>query len=208
MRGVCSERAPGTSEPYVTDASLQRIEAALVKLAAEQSQLGERVACLEGREPARLAPQDSPRERVIAFLDRFRAGEALSDLSLGAWIAVCKDSELRGALRIVQTRESSHARLLGERIKELGGAPHYEILESTYTEVMTGSASLEIDDAEKVRAFVARNPDPKVALAPVHAMADHLDDDPETQSLLRAIAQDELATLELFYAAAARMGGE
>jgi hypothetical protein len=36
-------------------------------------------------------------------------------------------------------------------------------------------------------------------------MADRLDDDPETQSLLRAIAQDELATLELFYATAQRM---
>jgi hypothetical protein len=187
----------------VTDASLQRIEAALAKLAEEQSELGKRLARLESREPRAL--ESSPRERVIAFLDQFRAGEALSELSLGAWIAVCKDSELRGALRTVQTREGSHARLLGERIKELGGAPCYEIPEPTYTQVMTGSASLEVDDDEKVRAFVARNSDPVLALASVHAMADRLDDDPETQSLLRAIAQDELATLELFYATAQRM---
>ena len=190
----------------MTDASLQRIEAALAKLAEEQSELGKRLARLESRESRAL--ESSPRERVIGFLDQFRAGEALSELSLGAWIAVCKDSELRGALRTVQAREGSHARLLGERIKELGGAPCYEIPELTYTQVMTGSASLEVDDAEKVRAFVERNSDPVLALASVHAMADRLDDDPETQSLLRAIAQDELATLELFYAACERMASE
>jgi len=44
-----------------------------------------------------------------------------------------------------------------------------------------------------------------LALASVHAIADRLDHDPETQALLRAIAQDELATLELFYSTAQRM---
>ena len=153
----------------------------------------------------RRVPCNIPRERLIAFIDQFRAGEALGELSLGAWIAVCKDSELRGALRAVQMREASHARLLGERVKELGGAPCFEIPEPTYHQVMTHSASIEIGDAEKVRTFVARFPDPTRALAPLHAVADQLDDDPETQSLLRAIAQDERATLELFYAAAKRM---
>ena len=187
----------------MSDASLQRIEAALAKLAEEQSELARRIARLETREPRAL--ESSPRERVIAFLDQFRAGEALSELSLGAWIAVCKDSELRGALRTVQAREGSHARLLAERIKELGGAPRYEVPEPTYTQVMTGSASLEIGDGDKVRAFVERNSDPAHALASVHAMADRLDEEPETQALLRAIAQDELATLELFYSTAKRM---
>jgi hypothetical protein len=102
-------------------------------------------------------------------------------------------------------REASHARLLRERIKELGGAPRCEVPEPIYHQVMAQSASLDIGDAEKVRAFVARFPDPDLALAPIRAVADHLDDDPETQSLLRAIAQDERATLELFYAAARRM---
>jgi hypothetical protein len=198
-------RTPPDPEPAVTDPSLQRIAATLARLAEEQSELAKRIARLESQSREPRALDGSPRERVIAFLDQFRAGEVLSELSLGAWIAVCKDSELRGALRIVQAREAGHARLLGERIKELGGASRYEIPEPTYTQVMTGSASLEIDDAEKVRAFVARNSDPVVALASVHAMADRLDDDRETQALLRAIAQDELATLELFYAAAQRM---
>ena len=80
------------------------------------------------------------------FLDRFRAGEALGELSLGAWIAVCKDSQLRGALRTVQMREGSHARVLGERIKELGGAPRYEVPEATYNQVMAGSASTPSSD--------------------------------------------------------------
>ncbi len=188
----------------MAEPNLRRIETAIAKLAAAQSILAERLARLEGREIAHPLPA-SPRDRVILFLDQFRAGEALSELSLGAWISVCKDSELRGVLRAVQTREGSHARLLAERIKELGGASHYEISEETYSQVMNGSASLEISDAEKVRAFVQRNSDPVLALASIHAVADGLDDDPETQSMLRAIGQDELATLELFYAAYERM---
>jgi hypothetical protein len=189
----------------VTDPRFSRLEAALAKLAAAQSELAERLGRLERHEPARAPAARAMRERVIAFLDRFRAGEALGELALGAWIAVCQDGPLRGALRVAQAREASHARLLGERIKELGGAPHYEIPEATYSQVMSGSASLDASDLDKVRAFVARNPDPAAALAPIHALADQLDGDRETQSLLRAIAQDERATLELFYAAAERM---
>ena len=191
----------------MTDASLRRIEATLEKLAAQQTDLAARLARLERREAGSVATSGSARDRVIAFLDQFRAGEALGELSLGAWIAVCKDPALRGALRAIQMRESSHARLLAERIKELGGAPRFEIPERTYSEVMASSACTDTSDADKVRAFVARFPDPTRALAPIHAVADHLDDDPETQSLLRAIAEDERATLELFYAASARMDG-
>jgi hypothetical protein len=187
----------------VTDVSLQRIEAALEKLVARQSEILARIDRLEGRGEAPAAA--SPRERTIAFLDQFRAGEALGEMSLGAWIAVCRDAELRGGLRVVQTREGSHARLLTERIKELGGAPRYEIPEATYEQVMAGSASTASSDAEKVEAFVSRFPDPARALAPIRAIADQLRDDPETRSLLCAVAEGERTTLEFFYAARERM---
>jgi hypothetical protein len=192
---------------HVTEESSKRIEAALEKLAARQSAILDRLERLEGAAPMAVPAAPSPRDRVISFLDQFRAGEALGEMSLGAWIAVCKDAALRGGLRVVQTREASHARLLAERIKELGGAPHFEIPEETYAQVLAGSASIETSDAEKVNAFVSRFPDPERALAPIRAIADSLDDDPETQSLLRAIAEGERATLEFFYAARERMSG-
>jgi len=189
----------------VTEDRLRRIETAIDQLAARLEQVAARLGRIEGEPPRRRESPVPARERVISFLDQFRAGEALGELSLGAWIAVCKDPALRGGLRTVQAREGSHARLLAERIKELGGAPRFEIPEATYDQVMAGSASTEKSDAAKVRSFVARFPDPDRALAPIHAVADHLDDDPETQALLRAIAQDERATLALFYAARDRL---
>jgi len=187
------------------DPSLQRIEDALEKLAAQQADILARLVRLEesGRSPEAIAP--SQRSRLISFLDQFRAGEALGETSLGAWIAVCKDSALRGGLRVVQSREASHARLLAERIKELGDAPSFEIPDSTYEVVMRGSANTETSDLEKVSAFVSRFPDAEQALAPIHTIADRLEDDPETQALLRAIADDERATLEFFYTERERM---
>jgi DNA-binding ferritin-like protein len=190
----------------VSEERLKRIERVLEKLAARQAALLDRLERLEDEETATpLREVESPRDRVIAFLDEFRAGEALGESSLGAWIHVCRDSTLRGGLRVVQAREASHARLLAERIKELGGALHFEIPDATYEQVMTRSASSETCDAEKVAAFVARFPDPERAVAPIHAVADTLDDDPETQSLLRTIADDERATLAYFYAQRERM---
>ena len=188
----------------MSDDPLHRLEARLAELAERQRRLEQRFARLEDGGDARLRT-GSHRERVIHFLDQFRAGEALGEASLGAWIAVCTDRALRGGLRTVQAREASHARLLAERIKELGGAPSFEIADATWTQVMDASSSTERSDAQKVAAFVARFPDAARALAPIHAVADHLDDDPETRALLLSIARDERETLELFYEAAQRL---
>ncbi|MEM7412660.1 MAG: hypothetical protein AAF430_20685 [Myxococcota bacterium] len=190
------------------DAAGERIEKLLEKLVAQQSELSLRIARLESEgDDASVEESRAGRERVLRFLDEFRAGEALGELSLGAWIAVCTDPRLRGELRTVAAREGSHARLLRERMRELGGAPRYEVPEDTYAQVLASSSSTERSDAEKVRDFTRRFPDPDAALAPILRFADSLGDDPETQSLLRSIAQDERATLELFYAAEARFAG-
>ena len=81
-----------------------------------------------------------------------------------------------------------HHALRGLRRQHVGGgAAHHEIPAAIYERVMAHSSSLEIGDAEKVHAFVARYPDPDRALAPIRAVADRLDADRETQSLLRAM---------------------
>jgi hypothetical protein len=93
-------------------------------------------------------------------------------------------------------REGMHARLLEQRIKELGGSPTHEVPLEVHEQVMRDAGDAEKPDAQKVLEFVQRFPDPQAALKPIHDMADRLDHDPETQSLLRTIAQDECATLE------------
>ena len=139
---------------------------------------------------------DAARDEVIGFLDQFRAGEALGETSFGAWIAVSDTACLRGGLRTVQQREGMHARLLEQRIKELGGTCSAEVPEAIYNAAMEQSGSREKSDAQKLQEFVARFPDCDAALKPIFDLADRLDDDPETQSLLRTIAQDERSTLE------------
>jgi hypothetical protein len=192
----------------MSDETLSRIEIALERvtrtqetICAEVARLSERVDRLAERR--RSGP--ASREETLRFLDRFRAAEALGEASLGAWIAVSTTECLRGGLRTVQMREGSHARLLAERIKELGGAPRYEIDEATHANVMRDAGSRDKPDARKVLEFVQRNPDPDAAVKPILDFAARLDADPETQSLLRAIAQDERATLELLREACAAL---
>jgi len=184
---------------------LARIEKALARLAARQDEICQHIAGLEERLAQRAPRSEATRAQLIRFLDQFRAGEALGELSLGAWISVCQDPCLRGGLRTVQMREGSHARLLAERIKELGGSPEFELPESVQRRTLEGAGSRERSDAEKVREFVGRFPDIDQALQPIEEMAARLDDDPETQSLLRTIARDECATLEWFQAVCAQL---
>jgi DNA-binding ferritin-like protein len=94
-----------------------------------------------------------------------------------------------------------HARLLEQRIKELGGSPRAEIPDAVQEAVMQQVSSRKTTDLEKLRQFLAQFPDVDAALKPIHDLADRLADDPETQSLLRTIAQDERATLEFLHGA-------
>jgi len=184
----------------MSDKVLKKIAETLDCLVAQQQQILTRLDRLDASRAA--APS---REEVIAFLDGFRANEALGEASLGAWIAVCSVPCLKGGLRTVQQREGMHARLLEERLKELGGSPRAEVPDDVYESAMRSAADTGKDDARKLLDFTARFPDVDAALAPIARMADRLDDDPETQSLLRTIMQDERSTLEFLCDACAQL---
>jgi hypothetical protein len=137
---------------------LERIEKALARLAERQDEICQHIAGLEQKVAELVPAAAAPTAEVIRFLDQFRAGEALGEASLGAWIAVCQDPCLRGGLRTVQMREGSHARLLAERIKELGGSPEFELPESLQRTTLEDAGSRERSDVAKVREFVERFP--------------------------------------------------
>jgi hypothetical protein len=191
----------------MSETALKRIEKSLRKLADQQDVICAKLASLEQRLDASGTASRASTAEVIAFLDQFRAGESLGEASLGAWIEVSDTPCVKGALRTIQMREGSHAALLEQRVKELGGSPTAEVPEAIYDAAMTQSASREKSDTEKVRDFVARFPDVDAALKPIHDLADRLDHDQETQSLLRAIAQDERSTLEFLHDACRQLGG-
>ena len=176
----------------MSTAALKRIETCLEQLSEQQGEICSRLAKLE--ESLAAKPQKSAsRKELLTFLDGFRAGEALGEASLGAWIEVCTTDAVRGALRTVQQREGMHARLLEARLKELGGSPKIEIPEARYTQTMEAVGTPDKSDLEKLQAFTERFPDPDAVIQPILDMAGRAD--AETGALLRTIAQDERATL-------------
>jgi hypothetical protein len=180
----------------MSEFALRRIEEAIGKLSDQQAQIWERISGMEGRLAKLGSGAELDGQRLLDFLDKFRAGEALGEATLGAWIAVSDTACLRGGLRTAQRREGMHAQLLEERLCELGGEPRHEVPAAEREKMMKDYASTEKTDAQKLFEFVQRFPDIDVALKPIHDIADQLDDDQETQFLLRTIAQDERSTLQ------------
>src|SRR5512139_1438917 len=61
------------------------------------------------------------REMLLAIMDEFRAAESFGVESLRVWLGACRIPMLRGGLRTIAEREAWHARVLAERIAEIGG---------------------------------------------------------------------------------------
>src|SRR5262245_56259450 len=130
--------------------AMARVEALIREVCAEVGALSRRLEALEsGTHPW-------SREKIVKFVDQFRAGEALGAEVFGVWAAATPDEVLRGGLRVVQLREAGHARLLKERLKELGGSPQFRYPEDALSHEFYGSR--EKSDPEKLRAFLALVP--------------------------------------------------
>lgn len=186
----------------MSDTVLKRIEKGINQLAAQQEAICERLEALEGR-VSKAVGGAAAKEEVIQLLDGFRAGEALGAASIGAWIEVCTTDCVRGALRTIAQREAMHARLLEERLRELGAEPSFEFPAADVELAMKGLGSTEQSDAQKLLEFAQKYPDADTLLQPICDVADRLDHDQETQWLLRSIVQDERSTLALVHEACA-----
>lgn len=174
----------------MSDRQLNKIEKILTQICEQQTEICNRIEQLEARVGG--APT---REETVAFLDQYRAAEAHAENWIGAWIDNCQVECLRGGLRSVQMREAIHARLLGERIKELGGSPQHELPEAEQERLLTQFGGTKCSDAEKVAALIEEFGDVEKALAPLITFTDRLDNDQETQFLMRTILQDERSSV-------------
>lgn len=131
------------------------------------------------------------RDEIIAFFDGYRAAEATGAVLFQGWAASSKNEALRGALRVMELREHSHAQLLEQRVRELGGTPSHQ---QDVAEFFAFLTSPTIGDAAKAQDFVSKAP-PEQIVSYFSVYADRMGADPESQSLLRAIIEDERATL-------------
>jgi hypothetical protein len=132
---------------------------------------------------------------LIEMLDGYRAAEASGAETLLAWAELTGDLALEGALRAIAAREASHAALLEQRIRELGGTPLARIPDwlARYNAALTDP---DADDVEKLGAIVGQFPDVDEALVPLQRTIEGIVDDELTREMLRTICADELATLE------------
>ena len=178
------------SSPKETKDTLARIEKAIAGLCAEVGAIRQRLDSLAGGS----GPMSTG--EIIEFLDGYRVAEATAAAGFGAWIATSDTDCLRGGLRMVQLREAAHAKLFEERIKELGGSAKAEASEELEAFLIGTLGDPDTSDAEKLQSFAARAGDPKV-IEQLEGFAARMDADQETQFLLRAVIQDERASLEV-----------
>ena len=125
-------------------------------------------------------------------LDQFRAAEVSGAETLRRWALVAADPVLVGGLRVAAARESQHASLLEQRLRELGGEPSAEI-PSWLRELNSRIADPAARDTDRLSAIVEYLPDSDRGAMPVHELVESACDD-LTAELLRNICADDLIT--------------
>lgn len=140
-------------------------------------------------------PVGSEREMIMQLLDEFRCRENFAAEFFGRWVEVSDQECARGGLRVVQQREAYHARVLEDRLRELGGIPQCTISAERREHDLALYASAEKTDAEKLFALTSRITDPAQTLQYITSVVDQIQEDQQSKELLRSLVQDELSSI-------------
>lgn len=136
----------------------------------------------------------APGPAALAFLDALRAAESAGAEVVGAWRLACALPGLRGGLETIAERESTHASLLAERLRELGGTPQARLDDGVLAAARERFGAPGVSDEEKLASLVARYVDDAAVTQSLYDAIAASDDDPETREMLRLIAFGEAAT--------------
>ena len=134
------------------------------------------------------------KDEIVAYLEQYAAGESIGAKLFRTWASTCKTASLRGALRMMELREQSHANLMAERAKELGGTGAPAGMDAKVTDFLACMGAPDKSDADKLREFMRLAP-PEQVIDRLNKDVARLAADPESQSLVRAIVEDERSTL-------------
>ena len=139
-------------------------------------------------------PHASEREMLMHFLDEYRCAENFAADYLHCWSEVSDQECVRGGLRVVQHREAYHAKLLEDRLRELGGTPQCTVPTAQREKEMAIYASKEKKDAEKLQYVASQVDDLGQALKFLTDVIDQIQEDQQTKELLRSLVQDEFSS--------------
>jgi hypothetical protein len=135
----------------------------------------------------------SEKDAIISFVDELRANEYCAGLAFPKWVAVCKTDCIRSGLAMIAERESYHARIFEQRLKELGAQPR--ATESPRVrELHDYFGDSSIGDADKLLRLSRLVTNPKEAIRFITDFADSIKTDLQTKEMLKLFAQDELST--------------
>jgi len=138
---------------------------------------------------------DSEREMIMQLLDEFRCRENFAAEFFCCWVDVSDQECARGGLRVVQQREAYHARVLEDRLRELGGIPQCTVSAERRGKDLALYASKEKTDAEKLLALTAGLTDPARTLKYITSVIDQIQEDQQSKELLRSLVQDEMSSV-------------
>jgi ferritin-like protein len=136
----------------------------------------------------------SEREMLMHFLDEYRCAESFAAEYLRCWSEVSDQECVKGGVRVIQQREAYHAKLLEERLRELGGVPQCTVPAQRREKEMSFYAAADKRDAEKLRHVASQIEDLPKALRFITDVIDQIQEDQQTKELLRSIVQDEFSS--------------
>lgn len=136
----------------------------------------------------------SEREMLMALLDEYRCAENFASEYLNCWNEVSDQECVKGGLRVIQQREAYHARLLENRLRELGGAPQCTVPTEQREKEMDLYASKEKSDGEKLQYVASQISDLPKVLRFITDVIDQVQEDQQTKELLRSLVQDEMSS--------------
>jgi len=149
----------------------------------------------------------SEKEMIVALLDEYRCAENFAAEYLGCWNEVSNQACVKGGLEVIQRREAYHAKLLQERLRELGGSPQCTVSPAQRAKEMAVYASKDKTDAEKLQYVAGQLTDLPKVLRFITDVVDQIQEDQYTKELLRSLVQDELSSGQWLLEACQTMNG-
>ncbi len=148
----------------------------------------------------------SEKEMIMALLDEYRCAENFASEYLGSWNEVSNEECVKGGLRVIQRREAYHAKLLEDRLRELGGTPQCTVSAGQRAKEMGIYASKKTD-GEKLQYVADQITDLPKALSFITDVIDQIQEDQQTKELLRSLVQDEESSAKWLMEACQLMNG-
>ncbi len=144
------------------------------------------------------APNPSERDRIVHLLQAYRSTESFNAHYLPKWAEASTDEGMKGGLRMVHAREGVHARLIRERLRELGETTFIEVSQERHDTQVPFFASRERTDLEKLAFLGHVFEDVDDFFKPITDLISDIKEDLQTREILRTILDDEYATVQWF----------